>query len=528
MAIRKHWFVYFALALFELFAVYSLWNAVKDVTQTQPPGRYAGLCVLAALWIAVHIAARLLARWNLAQKIPRTARRAILAERIIVAVVLAVSAAVRIFAIVKLPIAPSSDYQTYYQVAGLLVKGGLSGSGYAGYIAEFPHVIGYPFVLSLLFRVTGASLAAGLALNLAAGLFGVYITFRIARALCGRLGGMVALVAAAFWPSQILYGTILGSEPVFTCLLLLCIWLFVYLYRYPVRLGNRESAVFLCCALGALIALANAVRPMAEIFLIAVILCVVPFTARFNKNEKMLNGRLGRFACQGWFLALVITLSFLICNRLISASVSSAVAYRLPTGAVSYGFNLMVGVNIGAKGAWNQQDADFFAKVFAATNSPQAAHQAGVGVAVSRIQSDPVGIAKLALEKFSLLWGNDDYAGTWTTLFLQQQGNLTPERQAIIRAFTGWNDYYYLSGIFFSAVFGIQALRRKGTGPEQALILLCIGTAALHMLLESQNRYHYFILPVFAIFAAMSIAQTYRGYTAPKSAGQQHGTDRII
>jgi hypothetical protein len=39
-----------------------------------------------------------------------------------------------------------------------------------------------------------------------------------------------------------------------------------------------------------------------------------------------------------------------------------------------------------------------------------------------------------------------------------------------------------------------------------SLVLLFLGTMALHLLVENQNRYHYHILPVFAVFAGMAVA----------------------
>jgi 4-amino-4-deoxy-L-arabinose transferase-like glycosyltransferase len=513
MTIRKSWFGYFTLAVFEICAAYALISAIGQMSasKTYPFLWYGGLLFAFALALGlIHIGANLLVRRPLSAATPKQ-ERGFTAERIIVAAVMLLSAAIRIFTIVKLPIAPSSDYQIYYNVAEQLVKGGLSGSDYSGYIAEFPHVIGYPFILSLLFRITGPSPQAGLYLNLAASLFSVFLTYRIARSLSGRFAGMLALFLTAFWPSQILYGTILGSEAVFTCLLLICIRLFLYFYRYPVTLGNRENSMFLCVALGVLIALTNAVRPLAVILLIAAVLMILPFKVRFTKNEKMLNGKLSRASCQGWFLALVISFSFILTNQLISSSISNAIAYKLPGAAESFGFNLMVGVNIEAKGAWNQQDADFLVDTFAATDSAQAAHKASRGVAFARIGSDPLGVLNLAMEKFTLLWGNDDYARTWTTLFLGQQGGLTAERQNMIDRFTQLNSIFYMFSVFFSAVFGLSLLHRRNTQPVLALILLFIGTAALHMFLESQNRYHYFILPLFAVLASMGIADIYRG-----------------
>ncbi len=515
MAAKKDWFAVPAIVLFEICVAYALFSGIMHIADSKAYQSlwYGGaICVLAIAWMVVHFASRCVARVNLFILKLNKKRHAVIAERTIFACVIAASAFIRIWVISKLPISPSSDFQSYYQVAELLQRSSLGGSGYSDYIAQFPHVIGYPFILSLLFRITGPSLQAGLYLNLTASLINVFLTYRIARTLCGRVGGMIALLMAAFWPSQILYGAILASEPVFTCMLLFSIWLFIYLYRYPVRLDNREGSIFLCFLLGSSIALANAVRPLSLLLLVSAILCIIPFTVKYDENEKMLNSKLSRASSQGWFLALMITFSFFLCSQLISASISNTIAHKLPGSSVSFGYNLMVGVNIEAKGAWNQQDADFFANEFALANSAQAAHRASVAVALQRISSDPYGVLNLSMEKFTFLWGNDDYAKTWTTLFLEQQGELTKERQNIIHRFTQWNEYFYLLSIFLSSVFGFQALKQKHAGPVQALIMLFVGTVILHMLLESQNRYHYFMLPVFTILASMSIAETYHSY----------------
>ena len=508
---KKNW-ICLILIIFEIFSAYALFSGLINMAEgkTYPYLWYGGtLCVLGLALIFVYLMSDILAHLNLPDLLPLGDRRSVIIERIVVGVVILASAILRILVIERFPILPSSDYQVYFQVAELLSKGKLGTSDYCSYIAEFPHIVGFPFILSLLFRITGPSLKAGLYFNMAASLLSVFLTYRISRTLCGRLGGVIALLAAAFWPSQILYGTILASEPVFTCMFLFCIWLFIYLFRYPAKLNHIEGSIILCVLLGVLISLTNAVRPQAIILLIAVILCLIPMRVQFDKSEKMLNGKLRCAACQGWFRALIILFSFMICSQLVSTAISKTIAYELPGMSTSFGFNLMVGVHIDAKGAWNQQDADFLTNQFAATHSAEKAHQACLSVALSRIKSNPIGVLNLSLEKFTFLWGNDDYAASWATFLLDQQGNLTSERQHLIQTITPWNNDIYLVTLFLSAVLGMRSFKQREIGPTHVLMLIFIGTALLHMILEWQNRYHYFVLPVFMILASMAFADIY-------------------
>ncbi|WP_159435339.1 glycosyltransferase family 39 protein [Sporobacter termitidis] len=511
MATKKGWFSYAALVIFEICAAYALFSGLLSLAGSKkyPYLWYGGaICALAAAFLLLYALLRLIRRLRLHRRLAGDTPAGRITERIIAAAVLAAGAFARLLVIAHMPVTPASDYKTYYDVAVLLSQGGL---GASAYIAKFPHVIGYPFVLSLLFRLTGPSVAAGLYLNAAAGLLSAFLTYRIARRLSSRLGGLIALVLAAFWPSQILYGAVLASEPVFTCLMLLAVWLFVYLFKYPSTLGNTEGSMFLCVITGIVLALSAAIRPLSQILLVAAVLSLLTQRVRFDVNERMLHGKLSRAACQGWFRALVILLVYVLCSGLISAAISDTIGYKLPGATVSYGYNLMVGVNIDAKGAWNQQDAEFFDQAFAATDSAEAAHRACIDVALRRIAADPAGVLNLTMEKFTDLWGNDDYGAYWVSLFLGQQGGLTPERQSVIDTMTRWSDYVYLLGIFFSALCGLRLVRTKDAGPELALFLLVIGTVVLHMVLESQNRYHYFLLPVFAMLSALYISRLYRG-----------------
>jgi hypothetical protein len=346
---------------------------------------------------------------------------------------------------------------------------------------------------------------AGLYLNAVAGVITAFLVYKIAYALGGRLCGFIALLAAAFWPSQLLYSAIMASEPIFCCFFFFCVWLFIYLYRFPVTIENIEGSMFLCTILGFALALTNAIRPMAAILLIAVILCFVPRTLEFGKNEKWMYSRIQRFACQGWFRALIILLSFMYVGSFLSKAISNAVAFNLPGGLSSSGFNLLIGTNPEAHGAWNQVDADFLASNFAATNSAAFAQKACFDEAISRILQNPVGVLKLLFEKIGYLWANDDYASYWVSLFLTQQNTMTAGRQAIIDAFSAFNSFYYSLFVMFSAVFGLRFFKEKLLTPAHALVLLFVGTAVLHMVLECQNRYHYFLLPVLVILSSLAI-----------------------
>lgn len=130
------------------------------------------------------------------------------------------------------------DFAWYFSHATQMYKG----QGYVWYghpTAYWP--IGYPFFLSLLFHVTGPSVLAGLVTNILLSIGIVLLVY----GLTLRLSGNPAL---GFWaaggytclPSQIEWNSVLGSEELFTFLLLMS--LFVYLGTSAMR-GNSNRPI---------------------------------------------------------------------------------------------------------------------------------------------------------------------------------------------------------------------------------------------------------------------------------------------
>lgn len=517
MLMRKNWFFYLTLLLFELFVLCALALLVFDrgageAKHMDPAIILFGLALVAL----VHLLAIVAGRVKLAEKIPRSSLARNGLEAAGVVLILLLGTVLRLSAIERFPVLPSSDYATYYQVAALLAEGRLAGSGFAGYVAAYPHVFGFPWLLSLLFRITGPTWSGGLLLNVCFSMLAVFFAYRAARLLGGRLCGFLALGLGALWPSQILYSAILASEPAFTAALMLAFWLFVYLMRYPQTAGTAEQSVFLSAVLGAVLALAGALRPMAIILLIAVLLCLLPCRTPFDENRRMLHGPVTRAACQGWFRALITLFAYVLCAQLITGAVSLRVAQPLPPSGAAFGYSLMVGVNQEANGAWNAADAELFNRLLAERGDPRAAHGQALSIAAERIRADPRGMYALAMRKFAYLWENDDYGADWVKVFLDQQGRLTPERQSAIELFRVLGRWFYAAALLFSALCGLRLRKRPEANPAQALMLLFVGTALLHLALETQNRYHYFVLQAFMLLAALGISDIFRRYGKPR------------
>lgn len=522
MTVKKNWFTYLILAAFEIMILFSLFSGANFIVKGRSMQFSWQFCAIASMvllplifcfisWLSSVI--------NIESLFKKGSTKSIVTEIVIAVLIIAGGFVARIYAINNFYITPSSDYNTYYQVAELLSKGTLvtEGQGLCDYISLFPHVIGFPFFLSLVFRITGPSLEAGLYFNLIVSMISVFLIYRIARLICGRVGGLFALLLAAFWPSTIIYGTLLASEPLFNCLLLVCLYIVTYMFYYPAFEGKISVSIVLSILLGVVIAIAATVRPVSLILLIAIAVTMLFCNKKFGRAAREKLGIFRCAVCKGWFRIILMTVTYFICSQITSGAVVNAIQKNVPSGSVSFGYNLLVGLNEESHGTWNQEDADLLTKTLEDTGSPEAAHKVCLDKAIAKIKARPVETVNLLFDKFSSLWSNDDYGTTWNLLFLGQQNRLSPIVESKLKATQTANDIAYLAMLSLCAVAGLILIRRKEGSPLLIPALFFIGTALMQMGVESQNRYHYDVLPMFMIIAAFAVSAIYKHYKPVKA-----------
>ena len=515
MKLEKNWFYYLCVSFSIVGMLYIIVCGFVSLGAAQEYPYYAkGLLLFGifALWMLLQLTAIISARFRLPERLSESKKWIRILEAIIVILVLAAAFVIRLLVIWKVPMDPESDYKTYYEIAVLLKDGTIQklGKGYCNYIAMFPHIMGYCYLLKTAFQIFGTSVMVGKYLNLFFATATVFFTYKIGRKLGGRITGMIALIACAFWPSQILYITMLSAEYAFTFFLFACIWLFLSLVKdYDYTTKKAIQAVVLHGVLGILIALTAAIRPMALILLFAIIICIFPQKMKMPDIPRNDIPLMLRLLEKGWLRCIIIIIPYMILSGIITTNIELTVDRTLPSSSESFGYNLLVGLNTDSIGGWNDADAKLLYDSMEKTGSAAQAHITCRDLAFTRLTSNPKGIINLFMNKYELLWGNDDYGTTWNIVFLKEQGNLTTERSDFLYKIKDYNDILYIVLIFFSIMAMIYAWGKEGSF-SYILILLYLGTVAMHLFVESQNRYHYFVLQVFMILAAMGIQFIFR------------------
>lgn len=385
----------------------------------------------------------------------------------------------------------------------------LNGETEQHYYALFPEKLGFPMlILWPTFAIFGASVRNALYANLVCSVISIFLAGHIARRIAGRTGALVAVALMSLWPSHILFSNMVATEPSFTMLILLAADMMTSI------LDRRKGSLYdaapsrmlgVMALLGIVLAIAGAIRPMAVILLAAY--CVVQLCVTGDPmNEIRVEG--ARYATSQPLVCIVLVLvCYFVTGSVINRAISDIIGEQPASGLYASGYNLMVGLNTQSNGLWNETDSEFFAQAYDATKSATAAHQACMEVAAQRIQSEPENVLNLMVYKFRDLWRTDDFGIDWNLLWTEQQGTLTPELRSLLESIRPIGRVMYMAVLLFAALGAMEAWRRR-LAPN-AMILICmlffLGTALSHMLLETQVRYHYNMIPFLILLAAWTV-----------------------
>ncbi|MBE5981792.1 MAG: hypothetical protein E7248_00625 [Paenibacillaceae bacterium] len=510
MRLEKNWFYHFCIALSIAGMGYILIACVSDAQGNQEyPYAMKGLLILIFFltWAGVNFLALLSARLSITEKLKKYHNYLLAMEVIYVILILILAFAARLFVIRNLPMEPASDYKTYYEIAKMLKEGVLQekGEGYCNYIGMFPHILGYCFILKTIFVVFGTSIWNGQIANVLFSVGTVFLIYRIARKLGGRMAGLTALTAWAFWPSQILYVNMLAAEYSFSFFLYLCVLLFLHLVMdYDGATKHGIRGVLLHMVLGCLIAVTAAIRPMAVILLIAILIFLIPLKSKLPEIPHNSISVWVRFLARGFMRAALMVLAYMAVSSVLNTDIELTINKSTPSFSQSFGYNLLVGLNQESDGGWNEEDSRYLYENLERTGSPIEAQIACRNLAFKRLSAGPGGLFNLFIKKYELLWENDNYGADWNLAFLKEQNELTPDREVFLNQAKSASQIVYMVAVLFSFLTLIYLLQRKASS-LYVLVLVYLGTAAMHLMVESQNRYHFHILPVFIIIASVGI-----------------------
>lgn len=375
---------------------------------------------------------------------------------------------------------PVQDFATMHSAAAQLASGS---HGYLDNIYFFNWAYQSAFVAyeALVIALFGTSLLPLQLLN-AVWMAGTNVLiYAIAKRVLPEKAAMTAGILYCLYPAPLFLAGVLTNQHLSVFLL----------YNSLYILLSRPVTPLRALGAGALIALGNAMRPIGVIVMLAAVLWLL--VRALHRSEL-------RCAVHGICVAASY---FLVGAALSGLIVASGIN---PEGLSNNQpmWKFVVGLNQNSSGSWNRADYETYLSL-----PTDEAHTAMTQAVQERLSVGPAKLAGLAWRKSAVMWaGNEDlYWGF---------GHLDQEAPAI--AGLSWNSIQLLLGSFDKgiyllafalALFGLLVCLRgkEDCGPFLPLVLLLCGYCTVHLIVEVQSRYRYFLMPCIFILAGIAIAR---------------------
>ena len=297
---------------------------------------------------------------------------------------------------------PFSDFLHIYNYGINASQGDFK--GFVDFYAVFPFKIGFGLILAGLYSVFGTSLMVVKLFNVALSVILVLLLYTGGKMLYSEKAGRIAALLIALWPAQIMYTSVIASEHLFMVLFTAAVLsIFKFIKKYTYKNYEIHNGNLMLIGLGLLTACAQLVRPMAMLML-PVFAVFVLIYKRYRANALTSVG-LGVKS-----IALVIICYFTVIN-LVNIPIQNASGVDVTRS--DSGFNLMIGTNVKNNGTWNKEDFDIIEKN---NYDFDKVHKEAKQIAIDRLKGDPKQLIKLAIKKFEILWGNENYGYYWSTV----------------------------------------------------------------------------------------------------------------
>jgi hypothetical protein len=409
-------------------------------------------------------------------------------------IILAAAVAPRIIFLYFITAKPAGDFETYNLLANGIAKGTLltNPDMPVRYASIFPHTVSYPVFLSGFIRVYDNAVFWARVLSVICSGASAVISGVIAAKIQKEnylSGGLLY----ALFPSAIYYCALMATESLFIVLELSAILMFICFIRESGNHGAIPKKLFFIISFCVTLALANSVRPLGYVILIAsaVTLILKGFAGMPYRIPKALAA------------IILIILFYTLSSAVLMQGTARLLGREI--AASPAGFNIYVGMNTESRGKWNQSDSELFSE-YARNNdlSPQRIHDRFLGMGVSRAVIAGFSLFKLAVSKFDVMWGGD-----------HESVDYIKHAADARRTKVSFNKYepclktaaniYYLAVLLAALYFTAAELISKSADPLKLYpALIILGIFGLHIIVEAASRYHAPALPLLCVFAVGS------------------------
>jgi 4-amino-4-deoxy-L-arabinose transferase-like glycosyltransferase len=396
--------------------------------------------------------------------------------------IVALGAILRIGWVLYVQTLPGSDFAQYDLLALRLAEG----KGFVDQTGEPTafYAIGWPFFLSVIYRIFGHSLVAAQLINALMGVGAVILTFAISRYLLDVTAALIATALVAVNPTLILYTSTHGTESLFVLEILLLTWLIMRVLASPNTVG--------LILVGVLTGVAVLTRP------VAVCIPLAAFVAFFVMNRPDTRRTLKS-------VSVIVAVSALIVAPWI---VRNAITVGVPSLQTTSGVVTWTGFNPQATGGFMSPPpieglTAIQAPGFGPETDEASANSAYMSATLKSLRANPIQVVALIPNKMFELWAGHRHAVKHSTRMTERSiPKFITDGLPILT-----QGYLVLLLLLVLAAFGMKHSRKFWLGgPGVVLTTAFVLWNVFHALTFGSGRYHVPLEPLLAIFAASAIS----------------------
>jgi 4-amino-4-deoxy-L-arabinose transferase-like glycosyltransferase len=418
-------------------------------------------------------------------------------DRNVIIGLILLAVAVRVLFVVLLTPSPTDegrfdDTVWYHETANTLLDGDGYRDPYRGNnTAKWP--IGYPLTLAAIYAVPGPDVAMAKAVNVVLGAATVVLLFVLGRAMFNRAAGIAGAAIAAVLPGIAIYAPLVMTETYST------FWVVLGFTLYTLWLVKREPRTWQLLVTGLVLGWATIIR--AELLILPVIFIVSLFLRDLDVRRAI------RYAVPMAVGVLVFVLPWTVRNAIQletfvvgTTHVGSAV-WQGHNQYSNGGATLFVEILAEEEG----RDRGFSGEELEVFEDDYSFEQAW-----DYIKEHPEREFGLTWRRFYYTFGNDTAGVFWTN---HHQGSMNAEQADWMAGILN-GTWFMLLGVAAVSVAGWFSLRDPARSAP--LFMVAFWALAYSVVFLGNARYHYQLMPIFCLWAGLTIVLAVRGLQAAR------------
>ncbi|MBP1990273.1 glycosyltransferase family 39 protein [Paenibacillus eucommiae] len=412
---------------------------------------------------------------------------AYMSRRLFLVLLMAAAVVLRVVWILMIDTPPVSDFAVMHDTA-LRLAGGDFSVGHAEYFTNWTYQLGFTVYEALMIKLFGDPIIILKIANIVFSAATIYVIYLTAAKVFNEFCGRVSALLFAFYIPNIVMCSVLTNQH-------LSVFLF-FLGCYFI-LHKGMTAKYNWIFIGICFALGNVIRPLGSFFIVGfvvyvVLIQLVPFGKTLFKQKQarsILQKMVG-------VVAVFFVVQQLVNFSFIYAGITD---YKLSNREPYWKF--MVGLNAETNGTWSSEDSEY-ARPFKVGAERDAAE---LEVIKERL-ADKSQVAALFVRKLAIFWGSEDASVFWSVWDMDKP-TLAFTLKLVERV-----TYFLMAG--FAIITFLGLIRRKD--PElnnqayMLFLILLLGYAAVHLVIEIQTRYRLDIMPAFIILQSFGLYVVYK------------------